>query len=644
MKIERSSRLVVSTGATGNLRDAGGRNALQDPVMPTRACRRALKLGPATLGALGLVACLFATSKAFAFQLYTVGGDAACNFADLQQAVDAATDPEGNSILIAQNLDYLNQHVVITGKNINLLGGLAECSSSDYIGQTTIHGTAGYSLIEIGGNSHVYLGNLFITGATTNANQSGGGISFTGQGSLELANTTVSLNSADYGGGINVNGSGGPATLTLDSDTLILNNTAATSGGGIRLEGNTRMYALQPQTWIAFNHAPNGYGGGIEVLGPARADIASPGYNGAAVIDFNDAQYGGGIAALAINVERIDVTVRLFTTDALNPVQIANNSASATGGGVYLKPYEYDGAFSFATLCAFDFRINDNLAQEGSALYVDEDHTIDDSFYVGGDLKLNGPDSCGPESPPALGAVACDPSVPCNEINRNIAQDSSGTPTPGSAILVQDAGTFSANRLLMRGNQGAHAIRTFGGFQSFVHNCLVADNQVTGELVRIDNDYLADTTEFVNCTFANNAIGGDTVIYSGHGLGLADMIIDQPGVPTLAYTGDPAELSVSYVLSNDTSTLPVATGVIQGEPTFVDAANGDYHLLLSSLGVDFAPAVGGTDLDRVPRTVDLPGVPNEYGALDLGAYEIQIDIVLSCANADTIFCDGFEAP
>jgi hypothetical protein len=446
----------------------------------------------------------------------------------------------------------------------------------------------------------------------------------------------VILNTAGYGGGVNVNGSSGPATLTLKANTLVLNNTAQTSGGGIRLEGNTRLYALQPQTLIAFNHAPDGYGGGIEVLSPARADVASPGYNGAAVIQFNDAQYGGGIAALGSSNDGGDAIVRLFTTDPQNPIQVANNSASATGGGVYLKPY-YDGpGYLPASLCAFDYRINDNLAQEGSALYADEDN------YIGGSISLNGDEWCGPESPPALGAVACDPGVPCNEISRNIAEDSGGTPTPGSAILVQDGGDFVVNRLLMRGNRGAHAIRTFGAhFGSDVHNCLVADNQVTGELVRIDDDGNPERpTGFVNCTFANNAIGGDTVIYSGHDLGMADMIFDQPGVPTLAYSCDPAALSVSYVLSNDTSTLPVATGVIQGEPDFVDAQNGDYHLQMTSLGVDFGPEVGGTDLDRKPRTVDLPGVPNEYGPLDLGAYEIQR--VFACGTADTIFCDGFE--
>ena len=63
--------------------------------MPTRLCRRALKLRPATLSVLGLIAYLFATWDALAFRLYTVGGDAACSFSDLQQAMFVATFGHG---------------------------------------------------------------------------------------------------------------------------------------------------------------------------------------------------------------------------------------------------------------------------------------------------------------------------------------------------------------------------------------------------------------------------------------------------------------------------------------------------------------------------------------------------------------------
>jgi hypothetical protein len=95
------------------------------------------------------------------------------------------------------------------------------------------------------------------------------------------------------------------------------------------------------------------------------------------------------------------------------------------------------------------------------------------------------------------------------------------------------------------------------------------------------------------------------------------------------------------VLSNDTSTLPDSNSVIQGQASFLNVAAGDYHLLATSLGIDFAPAKGGSDLDSLPRDVDLPTIPNVFGPRDIGAYERQS--LLACdTNSDAIFCDGFE--
>ncbi|GAA0719016.1 hypothetical protein [Dokdonella soli] len=593
--------------------------------------------------------------------------DAMCTDNDIQSAINNASCP-GTTIVITRERVYTAQHLTISNKSLTLYAvgdgvpcgppppfcdpNIGGCNNPpptqpqvtlDGIGQT------GNSTLHIDGTSYVTLRFLHVTGG--NVSDRGGGIYFSGAGSLMLDTTTVDHNSAGNGGGISFSGSGGNATLTLLGNTLVLENAigAGGSGGGILVEGSARLFALKDRTLIGYNHAPGGFGGGIAVIGPARADIGSPGYNGGAAIQFNDAAYGGGIAASAVH-DRQSVNVRLFTVDPANPVHIQNNTASRTGGGIYLKPLNNSsGDFGEATLCAFDFRIDDNKAQEGAAIYADTDIDTSVGIDFGGEVYMNIDSHPGcnmPESPPSLGAVACAHGVPCNTVSGNIAEDSNNTPTPGSAILVQDDGSFKVNRLLMRGNQGAHAIRTFGLDSSFgtayVYNCLVADNQVTGELVRIDNDgsYVGPTA-FANCTFANNTIGGSTVIYSGHDLSLTDMIFDQPGVPTLAYAGNPANLAVHYVLTNSNGTLPSQPDIVVGRPSFLSAATGDYHLLPTSLGVDFAPAAGGTDLDRRPRDVDLPTIRNVYGPRDLGAYERQS--AFACDdNANALFCDGFD--
>lgn len=69
------------------------------------------------------------------------------------------------------------------------------------------------------------------------------------------------------------------------------------------------------------------------------------------------------------------------------------------------------------------------------------------------------------------------------------------------------------------------------------------------------------------------------VIHAGHSSGVppTDTIGDEPGRSTLDPSG--VNLVIDQVLSHDTGTVPVAAGVVQGEPDFVVAANGGCHLL-----------------------------------------------------------------
>lgn len=593
-----------------------------------------------------------------------VGADTQhCQYNDIQSAIDAVGECP-TIIDITREHTYTQQHLAIADKPHLTMQGWGDGVTCADIRNTlsfppyappdstapllTVSGSSDGlgSVLYVTGATNLALRNLTISGGQACADCSGGGIYFSGAGSLYLTRSTVSFNEAGYGAGIDVDGSGGPATLTLDSDTLVLSNTADTSGGGVRVEGDTRLYALSANTLIAFNHAPNGYGGGVEILSPARADIGSPGYNGLGVVYENQAQYGGGIAALGVsNPDNDGATIRLFTTDAAKPVQVSGNTASARGGAIYLKPYtqHVPAESASAGACAFDFRIDDNISAEGAAVYADFDSDIS-GRNVGSSLALNQTDACGPEAPTALGAVACAPGVACNEMSGNTAEDASNQPTDGAVVLVDSTASLRANRLILRNNAAGYAINAVGADDSgfgpvVIANCLLADNHTRHELVGIRR---SEATSFSmgRCTLANNTIDNGYVFYANQNttFSLANSIVDSPGVQTLDYTGAPANLGVAYVLSNDTSTLPATSDIDQGEPVFVDAAHGDYHLQADSPGVDFAPAISGLDLDRKTRTVDLPSVPNHFGPMDLGAYEIQ----RACSRDDTVFCDGFD--
>jgi len=607
-----------------------------------------------------------------------VGADTQnCQYNDIQSAINAvnANDECPTIIDITREHLYTNQHLSIDNKTRGLTlqgwgdgvhcsdipGNLFDYNPPDSTNPlVTLDGSSSYgSVLYVTGNTNLSIRNLTLTHGnnygTGDNNAVGGGVHFDGQGSLTLTRSVVSFNNATYGAGIDVSGSSGPATLTLDTDSYVLSNVAGISGGGLRIRHDTRLYALKPNTFIAFNQAPNGYGGGLEVIGPARADIGSPGWGGSGVIDGNSAMYGGGMDILTFD-DGIDAIVRLFTTDPAHPVRVQSNTASHTGGAVYMRPHAGESTYGHAVLCAYDFRIDDNIAQEGAAIYGDADYSVGGLGTIGSNIALNttfrffgNSSQClQTEAPTALGAVACAAGTACNRIENNAALDSSNSqPTDGSTILLQDDGYFDGDRVELRGNSGGHVLRTVGDqYDTLLTNALIAGNATTQELAA-ETDSDDPSLTFDSSTIAGNTIG-ETYVFAASGLRLYNSIVDQPGVATVfppITDGDNAK----NVLSNDRGTLPDTVYIHQGEPAFVNAAAGDYHLTPTSAGVDSAALdtnywATSKDLDRKPRVVDLPNVTNSFGPMDLGAYEVQLSAVLSCAIDDTVFCNGFDPP
>jgi hypothetical protein len=563
--------------------------------------------------------------------------DAQCTDNDIQSAINHATCPATTIVLTSEHT-YTAQHLEIDGKSLTLtattLGcgppGLCDgdCPSTPTAPLITISGSghSGDSVLWIHGNSNVTLRYLTISDGNNldGANPTyGGGIHFDGTGSLTLDTTTVSNNTAMYGGGIQFSGNGGFAGLKLGPRTQILGNTAAASGGGIRLSGEAYMSALDDYSTIFNNHAPNGYGGGLNVVGPAHADLASPGYAGSGILSHNDAQYGGGIAITGGDDANEHGEVQLFTVDPQRPVRIDNNFASASGGGIYLKAYfSVLSRYRNAHLCAYDFRVDHNGAPEGGAIEATEDGGF---TYV----WLNRGGTC--HGLPA-GAQRCIAGPDCNAISGNVTADGGGTATEGG-IIDADGVDFHAERLQMRANRGGYALH---GAVLDIASCLLADSTYSRQLVN------GSTLLVNNCTFAGNTIQSTDTIHVEYALTLTNSIIYQPGNLIVAFSGEPGDLKAEYVLASEIATLPHNSSIwATADPGFVDASHGDYHLALSSPAIDIAPGTleNDLDLDGMLRDRDLPGVPNFIGDRDLGAYERQSS---SCFSSDTLFCDGFE--
>jgi len=588
--------------------------------------------------------CLIAFSCDSWAAIFTVGTGAGCTHGTIQSALNAAAAaPGADTVRLTRSLTYEPEaNTVNDSQNLNLVGGFATCTqaATDNI-KTVVSGAGGAAATVLkvfaGTGVVIKLRHLDITLGDASGNVGGGGIYFQGDGVLEIIETSITNNTAGSGGGIYALATGTNAELIISDSTIISGNTARDNGGGVSIAGPLEMTMTAPNSIIAFNEAlgqtgGTGYGGGLQVAGPAIAYIGTSGIGGQGAIYGNTAIDGGGISIISGTSDGSDALVHLFTTNPSQPVGIIGNYASDTGGGVYLQGYagflsEMDGR-----LCAWDFRIEDNAARDGSAIYQNSD-TFDGIAHGTGDVHLNDP-TC-----TRAGAVRCASGTICNTISSNDAVTTSGQPSDGATLRLLASAAITAYRFEMRGNRARDAIHK-NGFNGHVdiEDCLLANNEVTRQLIRWEGE---STGHIRDCTLAGNTIGSTDVLHNEEYLTMYNSIIDQPGHLTLAYSG--SYLQVGYVLASDITTLPSDPSIISGDPSFVDAANGDYHLAMFSLATDFAPPVVGDDrdLDNNPRDQDLFGVPNLFGVRDLGAYERQIG-ASDCGTADTIFCNGFN--
>ncbi len=584
-----------------------------------------------------LPACLFAIAMAglageAAAAIYHVGNDVGCSHTTVQAAINALPAGGTHEIRISNTATYTAQAITISGRVLTLRGGYTSCDgAAPTTARTTLNGAGGSSnsVLTIGGSGNaIILENLNLIRGDEVYDGYGGGIDFRGSGTLTLRRVGISQNYAGYGGGISFAGQGGQAELRIEAGTVIQLNTAQFSGGGVRLEGTATMRMTAPDTTIANNDALGinpvnnqplyGTGGGVLVVAPAVAYIGSPGIGNGTIVG-NTARYGGGIGVVGTESSSGEAYVHLYSTDPTHPVRVYDNRASNTGGGIFLDSiYEELGSASIGILCAYDVRIDGNIAQEGSAIYADSDFGTINTW--GSRAYINPPPQLGAFCQQPTGSVRCAAGVPCNSIEGNRTQNNAGAATAGAAILIQNEGVFRAKQLSIRDNVGAHAIRAFETFM-MLDTVAIAGNTVSGPLLRLED---GTDLEILDSTLAGNAIAANQVISLNGSIDMRRSLLWQPGKTSLTHSG--SDRYFELVIANDIASLGPGAWLVP-DARLVDPGRGDVRPRAASPVIDYALAsVGGGDYDVEgrPRNVRLPLIPREPGRVrDIGAYERQ---------------------
>lgn len=536
-----------------------------------------------------------------------------CDYTTIQSAIDGASS--GDTIVIDGGQTYASQHLTIANKSLSIGAGPCQTviSNTSQVttanAQVTLSGdspSATSAVFTITGNGAVTLSDLKITG---NANSNdGGGIEHQGTGTLTLNNVLLTGNTGKDGGGVDVSGT---ADLVIGDDTQIIGNTANIAGGGIRFASTGDLTAVGTGNLIANNHAPNGFGGGLYVLG-GNATITATGIGTQALFYLNDAFSGGGMALRSTsgNISSIDLG-----DVGTAPLAIDNNSASHDGGGVYVEPFDDGTTQSTAFFSAVNVQLTRNSAVDGAAAYVNCPNGTT-TCNIGGDFGMSTDGCSGPT---------------CSLVQTNTAT------SPNGAVITVKKGSALIKNTRISDNDGAHLMQVSAGAGLQVSETLIVGNTATLDLLLANTGSL----ELAQCTLADNTVGATHLIGVQNAVfDLLNSIVDTD-VSAVSQTG--GSQTVHNVVGPNIDGLPTANDVVLGEPLFVNSAKGDYRLSVTTDGSAFivSPAVDfsseqldAKDIDGRPRPTDVAGATNRFGAFDLGVFEMQ-------PISDRVFANGY---
>jgi predicted outer membrane repeat protein len=555
-------------------------------------------------------------------ETFKVGSGARCTHATVQSAINSAAGNgvASDAILIATNSTYNQQALTISGHAVSLQGGFADCDAiSPTAGVRTqlYGGVAAQPVLTLSGTQ----GNLILLnielregdGVGQSISAKGGGLAISGSNHFVLlSNARIQTSRAVDGGGIAVTGAVGSRNEIQLANSFVSTNTASRHGGGIYCQ-NAKLTMVSAEGSILSNSA-NNVGGGIYADG---CDVRIAGGGAFPIILNNTAVNGGGLYATNAS------TVELYSLSATALTRIENNASSSGGGALYLT--------NDAQVNANEIVWRNNSAFDGAVAFV-----FDDNASAETALRLN-------DRAPAGAPLVCAPGALCSEWVGNRAQNTDSTlvnSSNSSGVSVSALSGRAAvrlNRVSIHGNQGGSILRGIAANPANV-SVYLGNSELYGNVSLGGGTVGLITGQSLVCehlSMAGNTVNSPALIHGFNSNTTLRMIAaNQPGRRLAAQSGA-GVMDTQFLIANDLSGIPATVNNLQLDPLFVGTT--DLRLQVTSPAIDYAnTALTGVDLLGMPRPVDIASIPNEFGAVDVGAYE------MSLAATEAIFASGFE--
>ena len=559
---------------------------------------------------------------AFFFALFRPAQAMTCNVSGSGSIQSAIDNVSCDTIIVAAGTFMENLDI---GRSVTIQGAGAS--------STIVNGGGNGRVVTIDGNITVALENLRLTNgdATSESTRSreGGGILVTGGATLygnylQLDNNIASSSTSGFGGGISINT--GSATI---SNTVVSQNfankrsgtlTGSGKGGGIFVNGPTgnsylSLYNSQILSNTAAYRAANtsstqtAAGGGLAVNENATANLNGNLWQGNVARGSNSGNCsictttdpsgdGGAIAVLVTTQEaRLMVNGDRFLNNVANasPDDYGSNERAA-GGAISLMATNTAG------------RITGTIT----------------SAYMSGNAAKVGATNTGEGWGGALHARGATLIVRQSTILNNIS-DARGAEGFGGGVYVREPNTGDYLEVMgsvIAGNTAANS--TSAGAQihvnyttdnsnraTILHSTLADDAQSQNTALFYNGPTAGDELFIGNTIFANHVNGIHNVNVTGWARARHLLFYNVTNEQAAGSTGFPGSPS-------DTTTW------ITGNPLFVDAANGDYHIQPGSAAQDAGNGEAG-----YYYSPDVDGDARPQGAdYDIGADELVYALYL----------------